>query len=128
VTLLLDTHLLLWALGEPERLSAAAPTLLEDRANQLLFGPASLWEVVSKNSLGREDFRVDPRPLRRGLIDNGYLELPITSEHAVIVESLPDIHRDPFDRFLIAQAPVEGILLLTADHVVAAYPGPVRRA
>jgi PIN domain nuclease of toxin-antitoxin system len=127
VTLLLDTHLLLWAAGQPDRLSAAARTLLEDPANQLSFSPANLWEVVIKNSLSREDFRVDPRLLRRGLIDNGYLELPITSEHALTVESLPDIHRDPFDRILIAQATVEGILLLTADDVVASYPGPVRR-
>jgi PIN domain nuclease of toxin-antitoxin system len=127
VTLLLDTHLLLWAAGQPDRLSAAARTLLEDPANHLFFSPASLWEVVIKNGLGREDFRVDPRLLRRGLIDNGYLELPITSEHAVTVESLPDIHRDPFDRILIAQATVEGILLLTADDVLASYPGPVRR-
>jgi PIN domain nuclease of toxin-antitoxin system len=127
VTLLLDTHVLLWAAGQPERLSATATSLLEDPANQLCFSPASLWEVVIKRSLGREDFRVDPRLLRRGLIDNGYLEVPITSEHALAVESLPDVHRDPFDRILIAQATVEGILLLTADAIVASYPGPVRR-
>jgi PIN domain nuclease of toxin-antitoxin system len=127
VTLLLDTHVLLWAAGQPERLTAAARNLLEDPGNQLSFSPASLWEVVVERSLGRADFRVDPRLLRRGLIDNGYLEVPVTSEHALTVESLPDIHRDPFDRILIAQATVEGMLLLTADDVVASYPGPVRR-
>jgi PIN domain nuclease of toxin-antitoxin system len=126
VKLLLDTHLLLWAAGQPERLSAAARTLLDDPANELLFSSASLWEVAIKSGLGRDDFRVDPRLLRRGLIDNGYLELPITSVHAVAVAGLPDLHRDPFDRILVAQATVEGVLLLTVDDVVARYPGPVR--
>lgn len=124
--LLLDTHLLLWAAGKPERLSAAARALLDDPGNELLFSPASVWEVAIKNSLGREDFRVDPRLLRRGLLDNGYVELPITSEHAVATDGLPPLHRDPFDRILIAQATVEGILLLTADSAVAQYPGPIR--
>jgi PIN domain nuclease of toxin-antitoxin system len=127
VKLLLDTHLLLWAAGQPERLSATARTLLDDPGNELLFSAASLWEVAIKTSLGREDFRVDPRLLRRGLIDNGYLELPITSEHAVAIDGLPYIHRDPFDRMLIAQATVEGVLLLTVDDIVARYPGPVRQ-
>jgi PIN domain nuclease of toxin-antitoxin system len=68
---------------------------------------------------------VDARLLRRGLLDNGYGELPITSAHAVFVESLPPIHKDPFDRILVAQATVEGITLLTADSVVARYPGPI---
>jgi PIN domain nuclease of toxin-antitoxin system len=86
-----------------------------------------LWEVAIKRGLGREDFRVDPRLLRRGLLDNGYRELPITSEHAVAVDGLPPIHKDPFDRLLVAQATVEGIALLTADPLVARYPGPVRQ-
>jgi PIN domain nuclease of toxin-antitoxin system len=127
VKLLLDTHLLLWAAGQPERLSTNARALLDDPANELLFSAASLWEVAIKTSLARADFRADPRLLRRGLIDNGYVELPITSEHAVAIDGLPDIHRDPFDRILIAQATVEGILLLTVDHLVARYPGPVRQ-
>jgi PIN domain nuclease of toxin-antitoxin system len=127
VNVLLDTHLLLWAAGQPDRLSAAARTFLDNPANELLFSPASLWEVAIKNRLGRIDFRVDPRLLRRGLIDNGYIELPITSEHTIATDGLPDIHRDPFDRILIAQATIEGALLLTADDVVARYSGPVRR-
>ena len=77
--------------------------------------------------LGREDFKVDPRVLRRGLLDNGYLELPILSERAVAVMTLPPIHKDPFDRLLVAQAIVEGITLLTADIQVAKYAGPVQR-
>lgn len=125
--LLLDTHLLLWAAGQPERLPASARVLLEDARNQLLFSPASLWEVAIKRGLEREDFRADPRLLRRGLLDNGYGELPITSEHAVAVDGLPAIHKDPFDRILVAQSIVEGIALLTADPLVAQYPGPIRQ-
>ena len=124
--LLLDTHLLLWAAGQPERLSAATRALLEEHQNELLFSSASLWEVSIKRGLGRDDFRVDPRLLRRGLLDNGYSELSITSEHAVMIGDLPPIHKDPFDRMLVAQAMVEGITLLTADPLVAQYPGPVR--
>ena len=124
--LLLDTHLLLWAAGSPERLPAAARPLLEDALNELLFSAASIWEIVIKRGLGRSDFQVDARVLRRGLLDNGYQELAITSEHTVSIDSLPPIHKDPFDRILVAQATVEGITLLTADALVAKYPGPVR--
>ena len=125
--LLLDTHLLLWAVSEPDRLSREARSLLEDLENQLVFSVASLWEIAIKRGLGRPDFQVDPRLLRRGLTDNGYRELAITAEHALQIDSLPPIHRDPFDRMLVAQATVEGIVLLTSDDVVARYPGPVRR-
>ncbi len=125
--LLLDTQLLLWAAAHPRRLSAAARRLINDTQHELLFSAASLWEITIKNSLGREDFRVEPRVLRRGLLDNGYVELPITSEHAVGVAALPDLHRDPFDRMLIAQATCEGITLVTADALVGQYPGPIRR-
>ena len=124
--LLLDTHLLLWAAGRPERLSDAARELLEADDNELVFSTASLWEIVIKRGLGREDFKVDPRLLRRGLLDNGYSELPIGSEHVVAIDTLPPLHKDPFDRVLIAQALVEGITLLTRDPVVARYPAPVR--
>jgi PIN domain nuclease of toxin-antitoxin system len=126
VKLLLDTHLLLWAAGQPERLSHAARELIEASENDLVFSTASLWEVVIKRGLGREDFKVDPRLLRRGLLDNGYSELPIGSEHVVAIDTLPPLHKDPFDRVLIAQALVEGITLLTRDPTVARYPAPVR--
>ena len=125
--LLLDTQILLWAAGQPKRLSSAARKLIENPRNDLLFSAASLWEVASKSALGRTDFRVEPRVLRRGLLDNGYTELPVTSEHAVSVTGLPDLHRDPFDRILLAQALCEGFTLLTADATIAKYPGPVRR-
>ena len=125
--LLLDTHLLLWAAGEPRRLPKNIRTLLEDMDNELLFSVASLWEVAIKSGLGRKDFRVEARLLRRGLLDNGYSELPIVSDHVVAIESLPPIHKDPFDRILVAQAAVEGITLLTNDPVMAQYPGPIRK-
>ncbi len=125
--LLLDTQLLLWAAGLPERLSADARGLLDDPRHELLFSAASLWEVAIKRSLGRDDFRVDPRVLRRGLLDNGYGELAITSQHAVSVDGLPPLHKDPFDRLLLAQALTEGITLVTSDAQLARYAGPVRR-
>lgn len=124
--LLLDTHLLLWAAGLPNRLSSAARKLIDNPSNELLFSAASIWEVAIKRGLGRSDFQADPRLLRRGLLDNGYSELPILSDHVVTIDSLPTIHKDPFDRMLVAQATVEGITLLTADSVVAQYTGPVR--
>ncbi len=125
--LLLDTQLLLWAAAQPERLSARARRQLNNPENELLFSAVSLWEITIKSGLGRDDFRVEPRVLRRGLLDNGYVELPITSEHAVNVDALPPSHKDPFDRLLLAQALVEGITLLTADEQLARYRGPVRK-
>jgi PIN domain nuclease of toxin-antitoxin system len=127
VKLLLDTHVLLWAAGQPDRLPARARRLLGDPRNELVFSSASLWEIAIKKGLGRADFQVDARLLRRGLLDNGYGELAITSEHAVAIDALPPIHKDPFDRLLVAQSMVEGITLLTADPLVAQYPAPVRK-
>ncbi len=125
--LLLDTHVLLWAAGIPDRLSNQAIDLLHNPENHLLFSAASIWEITIKRGLGRSDFRVEPEVLKRGLVENGYTELPITSTHVLAVGHLPGIHKDPFDRVLVAQAVTEGILLLTADDVVAQYPGPIRR-
>jgi PIN domain nuclease of toxin-antitoxin system len=125
--LLLDTHLLLWAAGEPDKLPPQCRTLLEDPSEEPVFSVVSIWEVTIKNGLGRADFRVDPAVLRRGLADAGYAELPIFGRHAVAVEALPTIHKDPFDRMLVAQAIVEGYTLLTVDPIVARYPGPIRK-
>lgn len=125
--LLLDTQVLLLAAGAPEQLSQAARALLEDSNNDLIFSSASLWEIEIKRGLGRVDFKADPRLLRRGLLDNGYSELPITSEHAAAIDTLPAIHRDPFDCILVAQSLVEGIALVTTDPVVAQYPCPVKQ-
>jgi len=123
---LLDTHLLLWAAGKPQKLSKRARSLILDPENELLFSAASLWEVAIKRGLGRKDFQVDARLLRRGLLDNGYIELPIISDHVVATENLPPLHKDPFDRLLVAQATVEGITFLTTDSLVSQYPGPIR--
>lgn len=124
--LLLDTHLLLWAAGEPKRISRKARGLIDNPGNELFFSPASLWELVIKRGLRRPDFKVDARVLRRGLLDNGYGELPIVSDHVVAIDNLPPIHKDPFDRVLVAQATVEGITLLTTDSVLSQYPGPIK--
>ena len=122
---LIDTPLLIWAANEPEKLSSKAVSLMTNPEHELLFSAASIWEIAIKNGLGRDDFKVDTRLLRRGLLDNDYTELTITSAHAVFVESLPLIHKDPFDRILVAQATIEGFTLLTADSTVARYPGPI---
>ncbi len=124
---LLDTHVLLWATGQPEKLSRKARGLLADPDNALIFSAVSLWEIVIKQGIGRDDFRVDARQLRRGLLDNGYSELAVTSAHALALDDLPPLHRDPFDRMLLAQSRVEGITLLTADATVLRYPGPIQK-
>ena len=125
MSFLLDTHVLLWAAGMPERLPGEVRAMIENLETELIFSAASLWEIAIKSGLGRADFRVDPRLLRRGLLENDYTELAVTGAHAVVVDLLPPIHRDPFDRILIAQAQVEGITLLTTDEVVGRYPGPI---
>ncbi len=130
--LLLDTHLLLWTgVSGNDMANGSLPmevaALIKDETNALYFSPASVWEVAIKNALGRADFRVDPHLFRRALLDNGYIELLIHSEHTAGVANLPDHHKDPFDRLLIAQATVEGITLLTNDVQVAAYSmSPIR--
>jgi PIN domain nuclease of toxin-antitoxin system len=126
MTLLLDTHLLLWGAADDGRLPAAARALMNNPENDLLFSAASLWEVAIKNGLGRDDFRADPRLLRRGLLKHGYGELQIASEHVVAVVDLPAVHKDPFDRILVAQAMVEGVTLLTTDARLGGYPGSIR--
>ncbi|SEP48276.1 PIN domain nuclease, a component of toxin-antitoxin system (PIN domain) [Rhodospirillales bacterium URHD0017] len=127
MTLLIDTHLLLWAAGQPQKLSRPARRLLDDPDERLWFSAVSLWEVAIKHALAREDFRVEPNRLRRGLLDNGWRELTISSEHAVATLDLPPLHKDPFDRMLLAQARVEGLSLVTSDELVARYPGNVRK-
>jgi PIN domain nuclease of toxin-antitoxin system len=125
--LLLDTHLLLRAAARPDRLSHAASRLIEDPDNEPMFSAASLWEIAIKCALVGPDFDADPRLLRRELLDNGYSEMAVTSAHAVAVLTLPSLHKDPFDRILIAQSIAEGVTLLTSDPVVARYQGLVRR-
>ena len=124
---LLDTHLLLWAVAGSEKLPGAAVAAIREPTNEPCFSAASLWEIAIKHSLGRASFRVDPLVLRRTMLESGYTEVPITGAHAVAAAKLPPIHRDPFDRMLVAQAIVEGMLLMTGDSEVARYPGPIQK-
>lgn len=127
MNLLLDTHLLIWTSTVSGRLPKTARTLIGDEGNQIFFSAASLWEIAIKTALRRPDFDVDARILRRHLLSEGYQELDVTGDHAVHVDVLPLIHRDPFDRLLVAQAMIEGLTLLTADETVARYPGSIQR-
>jgi PIN domain nuclease of toxin-antitoxin system len=124
--LLLDTHILLWAAGQPDKLSPSAREMLLDSRNTLFFSSASIWEIVIKRGIGRDDFKVDPYRLRRMLVMNHYIELVITSEHVLRIDTLPLLHKDPFDRILIAQARSEGMLLVTIDAAIIKYKESIR--
>lgn len=126
--LLLDTHIVLWAAFEPERLPRIARDDLRDTENELFFSAASIWEVAIKAARYRKDFGYDPSLLRRGLLQNGYVEIGILGTHTAEVVHLPRLHDDPFDRLLLAQARYEGMVLLTADRRLAEYGPPVRLA
>ena len=122
---LLDTHLLLWAAAGSNKLPPRAADLIQNETNQLLFSAASLWEVAIKAGLNRPDFKISAGRFRRALFENGYDELPISGRHAAAIANLPDIHKDPFDRILVAQAQVEDLTLCTSDRIVARYPGNI---
>ena len=123
--LLLDTHLLIWAVSQPERLSAKGLALMSDTGNELFFSVASLWEIAIKASHKRADFMVDVPELHGELLRNAYQELPVLAAHTFAVAHLPHLHKDPFDRLLLAQAMRENLTLLTADETLATYPGPI---
>ncbi|HEY0120220.1 MAG TPA: type II toxin-antitoxin system VapC family toxin [Rhizobium sp.] len=124
---LLDTHILIWAAGDIALLSQEVRALINNEENELLFSPASIWEAAIKRGSDRSDFHIDPFRLRYKLMENGYIELPITSEHTIAIAGLPLLHKDPFDRILIAQAIVEGIPLITVDETILRYPGLNRK-
>jgi PIN domain nuclease of toxin-antitoxin system len=126
VRLLLDTHILLWTIAESRRLSADARALIGDASSEISFSVISLWEVAIKTGRGRDDFRIDVGSLRRQLLDNRFAELVVTGAHAVALAALPQLHKDPFDRMLVAPGMVEGVTLVTGDRAVARYPGPIR--
>ena len=119
--LLLDTHILLWALTDDPRLSTRARELLLDTRNDVFFSAASLWEIAIKRTLRREDMPISADQAIRLFNKAGYEELGISAAHAVAVESLPPIHTDPFDRMLVAQAISEPLCLITHDSIVASY-------
>ena len=119
--LLLDTHILLWALDTPARLDDGTRALLEDPANEVLFSAASIWEIAIKARLGRADFPVRPDQIAQAARDTGFTELPVRADAAARVADLPLHHRDPFDRLLVAQAMVEPMRLYTADPLLPPY-------
>lgn len=121
---LVDTHLLLWAVASSRRLPKEARSLILDAANEVFCSAASVWEVVIKSALRRSDFRANPTVLVRALAQSGFPELPVTAAHAARVAGLPAIHRDPFDRLLVAQSLVEPMTLLTNDAALRGY-GPL---
>ena len=123
--LLLDTHLLIWAVSEPDRLSAKALELMEDKANMLFFSAASIWEIAIKASYKRTDFMVNVPELHSELLRNGYQEVAVLAGHTFAVVHLPHLHKDLFDRLLLAQAMREDLTLVTADALLASYPGPI---
>ena len=121
--LLLDTNIIIQAAGD--LLSIEAEKYVSDEKNELYYSSASIWEIAIKRSLNRRDFDIDPHILNKALIENGYNQLPITAEHTLLTGTLPMIHKDPFDRILVAQSMSEGISLLTTDKRIADYPAPV---
>jgi PIN domain nuclease of toxin-antitoxin system len=121
VRLLLDTNILLRALIEPGKLKPDIRAVLEDPAHEILFSAASVWEISIKVALGRADFHVSPARIVAEALANGFVELPVRSEAALKVATLPLHHRDPFDRLLVAQAMTEPAILYTADALLTTY-------
>ncbi len=119
--LLLDTHVLLWALISPDRLCADAAQLLVDPNNEVFFSAVNIWEIAIKKRLGRPDFAFHPGQILEAAIGTGFAELPVSAAHAARVLDLPPLHADPFDRMLVAQASYEPARIVTADRQVAAY-------
>lgn len=119
--LLLDTHILLWALGEPSKLPAAVRSLIVDPANDILFSAASIWEIAIKIQIGRANFKAEPSAIARAAVASEFAELPVRSEHGALTARLPPHHRDPFDRLLVAQALTEPARLLTVDVALRPY-------
>ena len=122
--LLLDTHVFLWWDRSDSQLGEAAAAEIGDPANKVFISAASVWEIAIKRQSGRLAFARSPS---QAIAENGFFALPISGEHGEAAAGLPAIHKDPFDRILIAQATVEGIILLTADPTIARYPGPIRK-
>jgi PIN domain nuclease of toxin-antitoxin system len=121
-----DSHLLVWYFAQSEKLPNSARLLMAATENQLFFSSASIWELTIKFVAGRSDFTFPPSVLRKSLLDNGFTEVPITSKHGLGVANLPPIHKDPFDRILIAQAIAEDMVLMTSDETIAQYEGPIQ--
>ncbi|MDG6309361.1 type II toxin-antitoxin system VapC family toxin [Glaesserella parasuis] len=123
--ILLDSHILLWlAWDKKENLSPQAVELLDDPTSEIYFSLASLWEIAIKSSLGKPDFDIDVEALEQGLIQVGCRMLAIELPHILKQAQYPFIHRDPFDRLLMAQAEVENVFFMTADTMILKYQKP----
>ena len=127
MSVLLDTHVLLWALAEPAKLDGETRGTIESGEIDLLFSAASIWEIAIKGGLGRRDFAIDPAEIARAALDTGFSELAVRANAAALVGRLPLLHRDPFDRLLVAQAIVEPATLYTADQQLVGYSDLVKR-
>ena len=122
---LLDTHVLLWLLVEPKKLSKQLLDALEDPGHDIMFSAVNIWEVAIKNALDKPDFNFDADVVLQAARDAHLIELPVRAEHAARVGTLELLHRDPFDRWLIAQALCEHARLLTSDRTIARYAAPI---
>jgi PIN domain nuclease of toxin-antitoxin system len=120
--LLVDTHALLWWRGDYRRLGDGAREGIANPDAALFFSAASIWEMAIKRARGKLKAPVN---LLDTMEDRGFVELPVLSSHAIIAGALPPLHRDPFDRMLVAQAQSEGLVLVTNDTRIAAYDVPV---
>jgi PIN domain nuclease of toxin-antitoxin system len=118
VRLLLDTNALLWALSDPDRLGKSAAEAIREPANDVFASVVNAWEIGVKRAKGRMRGELDLEPM---LERHDFKVLPVTMAHALAIESLPPQHHDPFDRMLIAQTQVEGLVLVTSDHKMLRY-------
>jgi PIN domain nuclease of toxin-antitoxin system len=124
--ILVDTHMLVWLAAATARLPLAAREIIEDPDNEIFFSSASIWELTIKHSLGKGEIPVHPRVLHTALAAHDFQEIAITSLHGLAAGSLPPIHKDPFDRIMIAQSIAEDCILITSDRMLARYDAPVR--
>ena len=121
--ILLDTNILIWlAKG---MLPPKAGGYIEDSTNTLLFSSVSIWEVAIKYGLRHKGFDIEPSLLHKELLGAGYKELPLNGKHALLISTLPPLHKDPFDRILLAQSIYESVPILTGDKIMAKYPSSV---
>lgn len=118
---LVDTHLAIWSVANSGKLPPKAAKLMGETSSVFFFSAASVWEIAIKRAKHPEDVPISAEEARNLFLEAGYRELPVSSSHSILVEHLPPLHADPFDRMLVAQAQTEGMKLLTHDHVIPQY-------
>lgn len=122
MNILVDSHILIWhGFGELNQKAPKALSIIQDFKQRLYFSSASLWEIAIKSSLNKTDFDVNPKQLADGLLYDGFEQLYIKNQHLYAIKNLPNIHKDPFDRLLLAQAQNESFYFLTADTLILNY-------